>query len=492
MTPEDWEKLENIGGRVGFPVERMEALRRRLGDPPQRPGRPLTLVIGRPEWGNHQALARWLDLDAEELREAVANPLVLGKEAEKVRPNLSAWTTRKSGKPGTGHLIVALPAAKLGAALLAQLAFLGYLDQLLLLTRVSQALPMPDRELVAALAPLAATARVLVVAIPGEEVSAGEAVEVFSYLRSQMEQAGFAGRFLGSGLWYVDGKVRAGSLADPGQLLGVPPADLARGREAMADVAVATMFSELRARAAESAAAPVAAIPEDEQERLGRELLDYLSDLGKEVERHKNGQVADTSSLQRYVRSAIGSWGAHVGVEGHWLRYLERLRPDFPADFLQEAEAATELLSYQPGNDDPTAVTDSAPASMAGRIAKRGCVAFVFGVGAYLGSNELLAAGAGAPLAANILVNVGALVGAFLGYGAAGYFFPAPRAIREATLGKTEALRAATICGWHAFQRRLLLFFDSRIRVKPVSPLEELNRITQRLSLQASSEEIHQ
>lgn len=487
LSPGDWEKLDNIAGRVDFPAERIEALRRRLEHPSQRPGRPFTLVIGRPEWGIHQALTRWLDLGAGELRDAAAHPLVLGRDAEKVRPNLSAWTARKSGKSGDGHLIVALPPARPTAALLAQLASLGHLELLLLLTRVSQPLPLPDRELTAVLAPLAATARVLAVAIPGEEIAAGEDAELSSYLFSQMQQAGFAGRFLGSGLWYVDGQVRGASLADPGLLLGVPPAELARGREAMAAAAVGGLLEELRVRAAEAGAAPISAIPEDEQERLGRELVDYLSDLGKEVERNKSGQVADTGSLRSYVRGAIEGWGAHVGVEGHWLRYLERLRPDFPDAFLQEAAAATELLAYQAGDDPlPAAPGPLGFAAQAGRLAKRGCVAFVFGVAAYLGSYELLAAGAGAPLAANLLANAGALVGAVLGYGVAGYFFPSPRA----AAGQAEPRRAAAIQGWPSFQRRMLVFFDSRIRAKPSSALEELNRISQRLA-QAVPAEIH-
>lgn len=487
ILSQDWDALENAADRVGFPAERIGSLRRRLENPPPRPGSPYTLLIGRPEAGLPLLLPRWLDAEADLLREIGERPVVLGKTPGEVCPKLGTWGTRKGGKLAAGHLILLQTPGKPTATVLAQIASLGYLDQVLLVTRLGQPLSLKEREIARALAPLAATARVLVVALPGEETTGSESTEVSAYAQSQMRQAGFdGGRYLGTAVWFTDGKARPGTITDPGKLLALDPAVVLRGRSQMASQAFADLLRDLRERAEKAPAAAPVTIPFDEQERLVRELGSYLSDLGKELERQKTaGRVADMETLRAYARDALRGWGAYLGVEGHWMKYVERLRPGMQAAFLAEADSALELLQYEPGSA-PAEAAQGGGALPSGLLqkAKRASVGFGSGLISYLSVGALVHGDGLAQSAENLLSSGALLVGGFLGYSVSGFLFRNPRTARPED---AEPPRPATIHGWQQVERRLLAWLGDQIRARPSSPLEEVTALSERLRL----EEIH-
>lgn len=489
ISIQDWEAIQSVADRIGFPSERISALRRRLESPPARPGAPYTLLIGRPEAGLHLLLSRWLDADAELLREIGERPVVLGKTPTDVSPKLGAWGTRKSSRIPAGHLIALQAPGKPSAAVLAQLASLGSLDQALIVTRLSQPLSLKERETGQALTALSATVRVLVIALPGEETSETEAAEVASYARSQMRQAGFGGgRCLGSALWFTDGKARPGAITDPGKLLSADPAEVLRGRSQMEEQALAHLLGDLRAQAEKAKVAPAITIPLEDQDRLVSELGDYLSDLGKELERRKKaGQIRDTETLSAYARDALRGWGSYIGVEGHWMRYVERLRPGLQAAFFNEADEALTLLTFDPGSS-PAETPGGAGEERAGglvRMAKRACGGFAFSLTAWLTARALLDDGT-APLAATLLSYAALFVGAFIGYGVSGFVFRAPRAALPVV---PDPPRPATIHGWPQVERRLGAWFGAQIRARLSSPLEDLSALSERLHLEESIHE---
>lgn len=492
ITAQDWEAMQSVAGRIGFPGEHISSLQRRLEDPPARPGTPYMLLAGRPEAGLHLLLSRWLGADAELLREIGERPVVFGREPQSVAPKLGAWGARKSRLPAD-HLIALEAQGKPLAITLAQLASLGSLDLAIIVTRLSQPLSQKERETAQALAGLAATVRVLVVALPGEETSVAEAAEVASYAQSQMRQAGFGGgRCLGAALWYTDGKARQGAITDPAQLLAADPAEVQRGKSGMREQALAGLLAELRAQAEKAKTAPAPAIPRDDQERLAGELGDYLSDLGKELERQrKAGRIRDTEGLHGYVRDALRGWGAYIGVEGTWLKYVERLRPGLQDAFFTEAEDALPLLALDPGSTPvASAPGERGKASASGlvRMAKRACVGFAFSLAAWLAVSSLLGGGNSgtSPAAVTLLSNAALLVGAFLGYGLAGFVFRTPRPARPAD---TEPARPAAIHGWPQLERRLGAWFGEQIRARPSSPQEDLAALSERLHLEESIHE---
>lgn len=273
ISSADWDALQTLARRVGLAAERVGLLRRRVEDLASRPGSPYVLVVGRPDAGIELLLARWLAPEvAEELQKVGDRPLVIGATPSEVRPRLGVWPTWKWSKYGPGHLIALRTAGKPAADTLAQLLSLGYVDQVVLVTRLGQPLHMQERETSQVLAALAATVRVLVVGLPGEEPTASELTEVSAFAANPMHLAGFRdGRCLGTGIWFTGGAKRNGTISDVAAFLAVDSADVSAGSKGMIGNALAGLIDDIRQRLDKLPDA-VAPIADDECERLIREL----------------------------------------------------------------------------------------------------------------------------------------------------------------------------------------------------------------------------
>jgi hypothetical protein len=481
ILPADWDALQALAGRVGLSAERVSMLRRRVEDATPRPGSPYVLIVGRPDAGIELLLARWLAPEAaDELQKTGGRPLVIGPNPGEVRPRLGIWPTWKTSRSGPGHLIALRAAGKPAADTLAQLLSLGHVDEVVLVTRLGQPLHMSERELAQAMAGLAATVRVLVVGLPGEEPTDNELAEVSAFAVSQMRQGGFReGRCLGAGVWFTGGPKRNGSIAEVGPFLAIHPGEVAAGRSGMIRYAVAAAIADIRQKA-EAMPVVFSSVAEEECDRLIRELGAYLADLGKELVRQIDKPTLLTSeSFRRYAIDAIRSWGAHASIEGHWMKYVERLRPGTQAAFLTEAEAAMELLEFQPGSKPPEVIAAVESSPMVERLiveAKRAGVGLLLGVVGYVVTSILLDKELNDKVVQ--LLSYAALgVGAVLGYAIARPIFRVPVHVPRP---EPPPVVLPALHGWVQIERRLTGWFSGDIRAKPISPAEECQALALR------------
>ena len=205
IAESDWEALQSLVGRVGLPAEQVVLLRRRLEE--SRATRQPLHAAGRQARRRDRSLAGSLASPRGRRSAATDRQSTAGRRpgaTGRPAPGSGAWPTWKSGKPPEGHLIVLRRARKPPADITAQLASLGLIEQVVLVCRLFQAMHGDERELVEAFAPLAATARVLLVWQPGEQPSDKDLAEVPASAVHQLRQHGFdAGRGLGAGIWFA-------------------------------------------------------------------------------------------------------------------------------------------------------------------------------------------------------------------------------------------------------------------------------------------------
>ncbi len=251
LSPAEWKRLEALATQVGVSPEQVGMVRRRMETNRAHPGHPYTMLIGRPDGGLEVLLAGWIGSEAiQALKQAGEKPLILGREPEQVRPTLSNWPalTWKPCEPG--HLIAWRSPGKPGADLLAQLGSLGYVDQLVLVTRLGKPLDQVEREMARSLSPLAVTARVLVVGLAGEEPTADDLAEISAYAAAQMRQAGFlGGRDLGAGVWFaVHPLDRPGLVSDVGRSLEVDATAVVSHRTGMFQQGISHLLADLSSR----------------------------------------------------------------------------------------------------------------------------------------------------------------------------------------------------------------------------------------------------
>ena len=97
-------------------------------------------------------ISRWLSPDLlDGLSSAGVQPLVLGRRPESVRTGAGVWAKLKAAQPSEGHLIVVRAAGAVPATVRIQLASLGILTQVVVVTRLGQPLPAVECQLVRSL-----------------------------------------------------------------------------------------------------------------------------------------------------------------------------------------------------------------------------------------------------------------------------------------------------------------------------------------------------
>lgn len=351
-TASDWELLRILAQRAGMPPERAGLVERRWHGTVERAGAPYTLLVG-PPTALDLLLGRWLGVEVARAAEAAGRrPLILGPEPGSVRP-VTAWPTLSSNTPGPGHVLALRLEEPVGSDIAVGLALLGFVEQAVFVTRLAQPLPQREVAVLHSLTSLAATLRLLAVALPGEEVIPDEVAELRAYADARAVAAGFGGgRCLGTSIWYTDTArdkvaVRPGTLADPGTLL-IPAAEeeIRAGRQAALADALTQLLDELEAADNSPEERPVAA---EDADRAIATFGRYLTGLGRQLdERAWAGDIRDSEEARRLFLDTLHGWTSGSSLAAGFLSYAEALRPGIKAGLLAEAERAAPSLGFAP------------------------------------------------------------------------------------------------------------------------------------------------
>jgi hypothetical protein len=425
---------------------------------------------------------------AEALKQAGEKPLVLGPSPQQVHPRLGAWPAYRCTAGLPGHLLALRIAARPPADLLAQLASLGWVEQVVWVTRLSQTLSQSEREALATFATLAAASRVLVVGLPSEEASEVELAEVTARATEQLRRLHFGQRNLGAVVWFAGEKQpRPGAIADLAEALALRDGLVAAGRIDMFRWAVANILAEVRWKVEQAPQPPLILLDDAERQRLTAELGRFLADLGREVERQAKGPRPPTAdNLRTYALDAVRGWGAYITIEGHWLKFVERLRPGAQDKLLAETEAALVLLDHVP----PAAQSPlgNVSTNVTGRTIERVLVEAKRGlVGLACGATGAWAVTAipGLPgLVVTLLSAATFVLIAILGYGAARTIFRLPLAATAAPAATWEPPPASGVLGWSQIERRLTSWFAQWIQAKPITSADECRRLAARFGIE--------
>lgn len=508
----DWDTLRDLAVRLGLPGERFSLLRK-LGEARPRQSGPLTLLAGRPDCGIERLLAGWVGLEAvEAVKSSGGAPLVIGPKPATVGPTIGAWPGKSwSGGP-PGHLLVLRLPGPPAADVRAQLASLGGVDQAVVVTRLAQPMHMAERELARALSGLAAGARVLIVALPGESPTEDDIAEVTRFAQLQLRHACFGdGRNLGAAVWFSDGApARASSLTDLSALCRVEPAAVNASRAGMVRQAFSGALREVARKAESVPSEDRPPIDEKESERLTLELRGFLADLGRELERvaadrARIGRPMTDQDSRTYVRDAVHGWGAHIEIEGMWMKYVEALRPGAHSVLLAELDRALAILlapeikSTPRPSQAPQAVATAAGSLPIDRLvleAKRAGVSLACGVVAYgVAASMLTGATEARPLvtlpavAVTLLSYASLAVGLTLGYVAGARLFrpPISAAPADEPVDLVVPVTSAPT-GWTQLERRLLVWFAEYINARPEQPADACRALAGRLGIDLQEE----
>jgi hypothetical protein len=381
-----------------------------------------------------------------------------------------------------------------------QLASLSFIDQLVLVTRLAQPLTQAERELAAALNFVSATVRVLIVGVPGEEPTERDLAEVAAYAISYMRQAGFGdGRCLGAGVWFTKSDGQGNTISDLGNFLRIDQAKVSSGRDQMFRDALASLFAEIQNKSDNTTISPNVAVSSEDRERLVHEFSTYLAALGRKAERDaEGGRPVSTDTIREYCLDAIRGWAAYIGVEGHWMKYVETLRPGAHTALLAEAKSALDYVDYEPAPIRRAFGAPSAPPqksetpSVVQRAvveAKRAAIALVCGLAGYWIVASLINARvgvAGLPTFVIGLINIAAfLIAAVLGYGiGCGIFRPSNISTEPQTASATtpQPTRPA-LRNWDQVESRLTAWFATFVTASSRSSQDECRALAERLGI---------
>jgi hypothetical protein len=525
LSPTDWTTLATLTAQVGLPPERVEMLRRRIENASARRGSPFTLLAGNPNSGIELLLSRWISPEVADRLE-VNRPLVIGPQEQTVRPKFGSWAGVESAELVQGHLIALQAASRPPKDTLMQLASLSFIDQLVLVTRLAQPFTQSERNLAAALNSVSATVRVLIVGVPGEEPTERDLAEVAAYAGSYMRQAGFGnGRCLGGGVWFTKGDRPENTISDVGSFLRIDQIKVISGRDQIFRHALVNLFAQIESKSGSTTITPHVAITPGERERIVREFSTYLSALGNKVTRDADGsRTATKDTIREYCLDAIRGWAAYVGVEGHWMKYVETLRPGAHTALLAEAKSALDYIDYEPIPITQVSSTPAAPkktetpliskfftktppllkllftpaeggSTLVQRAmveAKRAAIALLCGLIGYWILSPLINARvgvAGLPLFVISLINAaGFLIAAVLGYGIGCRIFRTGDKLTQPHTDskETHPHERPPLRNWVQVESRLTAWFATYMTDSTKSCREECRALAERLEITES------
>lgn len=489
VTADDWDSLENLAERVGCPRDKVGALRRRLTSTDVRKGGPYILLIGRPEGRLDLFLSRWLNPDlAEEVKKSTGRPVAVGPAPSTAQPKVGSWAEQKLTLPIPGHIVALRSDGKPSAEVLAQAASLGHFDACVLVVSLHQVLSEGERALLQAACPLSIVGRVLVIAVPGEEPTADDIAQLNALGRRCLMNAGFQAERAGQvGVWFTDNSKRSGTITDVASFVAADPTITAVGRNGWARESLVKLVTELSDFAKKSAPPPSATVEEKDQDRLTKELDGFLTDLGKRIERDVTKRAWTNEKVRQEVIESVQGWSAYLGMEGAWMRLVDRLRPGAQKALHAEAQAAADAIEYDSGKATQV-VKNTAPPDATNVLAIRIAIAVAAGIGAFAVTSWALTqiGGASASPAVHTTFSIaGPAVGALLGFLFSGKVFT-PLPASAAGSAAPEASEPE-IHGWTQFQRRMTTWFRKYIGSRPASPSEECDAWLERLGATVES-----
>jgi len=480
ISSSEWTQLGDLAGRIGYPSEKVTAVRSRLEAAPSPT--PHSLVVGRPSTGIELFIGHWLGNGAADtLRATAGTPLVIGRRPDELHLPLGSPARWKTGAVERGHVVALATPVPPGAGTLAQMGALGLADVAVMVTRLGQPLPLTEREILRSIVPLAATVRVVVVGFAGEAPNEADLADVSVLAFAQMRQAGARlGQILGTVVWIPGEKPRQGFLAHPSAALHVDPAQLAAGREDAAREALQALVRDMSEYAAANAPPHAPPIDDEEAARLVHDLAGYLADLGREVHRYLGQRPRATAEdLRSFARDALHGWRAYTSLGGLWLRYVERLRPGAEAQFYEQVKLALPLLDSPAGTTFGGAPTPTRRSS--GRLVRhlgRAALTLALGLGALTWGRLGLRLHASWLQGAAEVASMGA--GLLIGQRLGGWLFSAAPPAEP----QGPAAEPHTVVGWSQMENRLVAWFAGFIRLAPRTPAEELRLLATRLEPQ--------
>ncbi len=471
LAKHEWDLLRSLAVQARIAPERINGLEARWEQDRPRPGAPYTLLVGQPAV-LELLLARWLGPEAVGDR-----PLVLGPQPDRVQPPLGRWPTRRHHLPG--HVLVLGTAYPLTPAQEAALASLGFLDQAILVTSLSQPLSQPERELAGSLRAIAATLRVLIVALPSDEMSSGEQAELTDYAVAQVAAQGFStDRCPGAAIWFTEGSdKRAGALPPIEEWLTPRETDVRAGRDGMLRQALDNLLSEIDKADVQQAGIDV---PDEDLNHCIGQFNHHLTGLGeKMVQMAELGEFKTTEQARRFFVDAVHGWTNGQGLPATTLTYAEMVRPGVKAGLAAEVEAAAFLLEYVPSeNPDPLSLGSinklQTPMSLINH-AKYILYAVLIGLGTAL-ALLLLTTWLLSPWLALPLSMVVGIVAALFAYILRSRSFPL-LAEPSPTLSVAPQKTTSALRGWSQIEQRLSTWFSSRLRCAPPSVRQECERL---------------
>jgi hypothetical protein len=490
-TPLNWDGMERVVAKVGLPPDRLSRVRHRIENADAaRPGSPYTLLVAGPGVSGPSALelllARWASPEAAtQLSKKAEEALVLGARPAEVRPRLGIWARCEWPTYGRGHLIALHSPAKPAVDLLARLKSLGYVDQFVLVSRLGMPVNETEREIAHAMTSVAVTARVLLVGLPGQPLTAAELAEVSEFAVTKMYQAGFRnGRCRGAGVWFAGPAAGPpGIVHDVDQFLAMDEADVTSVRNLVFRCDLADLLGEALKRAE---GVPQSSPPVDakERDRLIGELNTYLADLGCQLKRQIDaGRPMDDREVRGYVCDSVKGWGAYLSMEGHWMKYVETLWPETQEALFAEAERASDCVTYRPAKTVPHSSPRVEPAIVDRLLVEARWVGIglCFALIGYFLLNLLFSYLPTAPLVSSAISCLAMLVCGVLGYGVGRRLF---RTAQIPMSQDEEPETLAGVLGWDQFQQRIVAWFVHRTKPCMLTLAEECRALIQELGIE--------
>ncbi len=477
----DWDELKRLAQATGFSEERVIVVQHQAKPRERTFAGSATLLIGQPHGGLDLLLSRWLGAGAvAAIGNADNRPVVIGHRPDMAQPRSSNWPVFKMDQMLDGYLY-ALEVSTISTSLISSFADFGGFDQAIFVTRWAQPLSESERRIVPELVKLTDYIRGLVIALPGEQPTPDETIEVRQFVEAHLQRSGFAGsRTLGVDFWETGGKrINDGFISSPADLLAVPPAIRQLARHGHERRLVADLVTQICARSNQSQSKPVLPLTADEHTRIVAELEKHLTTLKRGIEKQMAGELRDTPRLRADVLDQLHEWRNKSTLHGIWLHHLEAVRPGAQEGlFAKAGEAVQQLeLSLAPAS---TTLKCAFPPTDAKWVAtaKRIGVALVTGTIAYA-----LVVALCPPVfqAYSILSNAGLMIGAIIGYS---WISPKLISTRHTTdSGSGHRDVDIYLHNWNSFERELHSWLQAHLSNEPASVTARCRAFANRLDI---------
>ena len=364
-SPIDWNQLRSLADLAKCREGIVEELCRQGV---KEVDRSLTLVIGDVEGGLGMLVERWLGEKAlQALQQSGPNPLIITAEALKKGAGPGdEWGTFVSNKlSGKQRLIVIGKPGPIAPKLESKLMALGWMAQVVAVSRFGQLLPQQEQLALRSASKLAGAGRVLAVVLPGESATADDLAKILQRARSQMMSQGFAGgRWAGAHAWFIEGfEEHHLVVKTPSAVLDISDE---RSNAALGDAQRASVLAVLNDLSKEVSSRGERALPtvsEAEQTELLAGFERSLLEVGERVESHLLHEQCTSPTAQRVQQCVISftrDWTHHNAVADvspttllslsrarDRLQYLEKLRPGASALLMSSVERAASQLDVR-------------------------------------------------------------------------------------------------------------------------------------------------